>query len=95
MKIFALGGYNMNLFLSIITDLLFVLCIFLICNYFLMLDKTEYKYWYVLSTVITIFSIVSIKQNRLISCISITIVILFVIGVKQVTSNKQKEQRGT
>ena len=144
----------MNLFLSIITGLLFVLCIFLICNYFLILDKTEYKYRYVLSTVITIFStvcvyfssnihinvvvtiasitvvtnlcfkasiekkilvslwsyvivslfslivemgidtifsIVSIKQNRLISCISIMIVILFVIGVKQVTSKKNKE----
>lgn len=82
----------MHLFLSIITDLLFVLCIFLVCNNFIMLDKTEHKYRYILSAVIIVFSTIVIFYSSNIH-IDIVITVIAVIIAVLLCFNDSKRKK--
>lgn len=73
----------MSLFLSIVTDLLFVLCIFYICNYFVILENSNLRHRYILSFAITVIFtiIVYYSPNINIDVIITTVLIVILIGI--------------
>lgn len=54
------GGCSVNIFASILNDLLFIFCIVLLCKYFIVMDERNNRYNYMVSIIVVIISSITI-----------------------------------